>query len=136
MTALSQTPTSVTCLANTVTELVQAGEAISPGMPVYLKSSDSKYYKALTGGAAEAAAIGVAVGYAPAADDWFHIAKSGDIKPGATMVLGGAYVVDVAAGAISPEADLGTGEFCTNLGRAKTTTIMTLNIKASGVAHA
>lgn len=116
--------------------MVQAGEAIVPGNTVYKKASDEKYYKTLTSGAAEAAAIGEAVSYAPAADDWFVIVKSGDWKPGGTMVLGGAYVVDVAAGAISPEADLGTGEFCTNLGRAKTTTIMTLNIKASGVAHA
>jgi len=135
MTALSQTPASVHLFSDTTVALVQAGEAISPGMPVYLKS-DGKYYKSISSGATEANAVGIAASYAPAADVYFVIAKTGSIDLGGTMGVGTSYVVGAVAGEIDPEADLTTGNYPTTIGRAKTATELVLNFKAAGIPHA
>lgn len=136
MVALSQTPANVHPLSDATVELVQAGEAISPGMPVYQKSSDSKYYKAVNSGQAEALALGIAIGYAPAADDYFIIQKTGSIDLGGTLAVGENYVVGAVAGEIDPEADLTTGNWPTTLGRAVAAGELVLALKAGTTAHA
>lgn len=92
------------------------GESVTQGQPCYLKSSDSKYWKADADTLAEAAATVVAL--TPAATDGYALfAKAGaTIDLGATLTVGQVYVVSATAGGICPYADLGSGDFVTIIG--------------------
>ena len=135
MANLTQTAANVGLTANsasTTATVVQAGEAITQGMPVYLLSS--KYYKADASALGSAAATHLAV--TPAATDEYFVAvpTGGTVDLGATLTVGTTYVVSATAGAIAPEADLLTGEFVTSLGVASAAGELVLDINATGVA--
>jgi hypothetical protein len=61
---------------------------------------------------------------------------SGPITIGATVVVGTAYYASTTAGGVCLESDLVTGDFATFLGFATTAAVITLDIKAAGVAKA
>lgn len=99
-----------------------AGETITAGMPVYLKASDSKLWKALSGGtAAQADAIGIAM-HAALAGQPLVIAKTGGtINIGATTAKTTTYMLGAAAGEVVPQADLASGNAIVRLGHATAT---------------
>lgn len=116
------------------TRTVQAGEAITQGECVYLKSSDSKYWLADADASSDTAtATGIALTPA-SADEYFTMATSGPIDLGATLTVGETYVVSATPGKIAPIGDLVTGDYPTHLGVAITAGKLQLNINASGVA--
>lgn len=135
MANLTQTAANVGHSGSGVqTRTVQAGESITQGMPVYLKSSDSKYWKADANASSDtAAAVGIALTPADA-DGYFTMATSGPVDLGATLTVGETYVVSATAGAIAPIGDLTTGDYPTHLGVATAADKLVLNIYASGVA--
>ena len=53
--------------------------------------------------------------------------------PGATLTNGIAYYVSQNAGAIAPVADIGSGNYATVIGIARSTTILNLNPTPSGI---
>lgn len=110
-----------------------AGETITAGQVVYLKSSDSRLWKAQCDGtAAEATAVGVAAHAALAGQPLAYYA-SGTIDIGATTVKT-VYVVSATAGGIAPIADLATGNYISILGVASATDgTLVLNIRNTGV---
>lgn len=113
-----------------------AGETITAGQVVYLKSSDSKWWKAQCDGTAEESGVGVAMGIAlngAGAGQPVAVQTSGDITIGATIVAGTTYVVSATGGGIAPQADLTSTNRVTFVGYGKTTGILTLNIIATGV---
>lgn len=112
-----------------------AGETITAGQTVYKKASDGKYYKAdNNAGTSEARTPkGVALNGASAGQP-ITIQESGDITIGATLTAGTAYFQSGTAGGICAAADLTTGMYPTSLGIAKSTTVLDLNITASGVS--
>lgn len=110
---------------------VQAGEAVTQGMPVYRKS-DSKYWKADANQTSEvAAAVGIAL-TAAAIDGYFVMVSAGKTDLGATLTVGETYVVSATVGAIAPIGDLTTADYVTILGVASAADTLELNIKASG----
>jgi hypothetical protein len=110
-----------------------AGEAITAGQPVYVKAADSKLYKAdANASSATAAAVGIAVCNA-AAGQPCAFQKGGDLTIGGTMTKGAIYYVSETAGGICPEADLMAGDYVTQLGYAKSTTVLTVRVNATGV---
>ena len=115
--------------------IVQYGEAVTNGQPVYLKAADGKYWRCLIDTAAEAACVGVAL-TGNSTDGWGVIALSGaSINLGATLVVAEVYALGSTAGTIAPESDLTTtGKFPCILGYAQTASILALNIQAAGVA--
>jgi hypothetical protein len=134
MANLTQTAANVaTGSAATVITLVQAGEAITQGQPVYQSSTTLKYLQTdANDTAAKADAKGIAL--TPAASDgYFVIVKSGPINLGATLTVGQLYVVSATKGAIAPIADLGSSDYVTSLGIATTSALLNLDISASGV---
>ena len=137
MADLTQTATAVHPHKDATTITVQAGEgSIVPGEPLYKKASDSKYYKAVNSGAAEAAASVIAVGYAPSANDYVSVLSSGDIDLGATLTVGERYFVSNTAGKIAPSADIGAGEWSTEVGRAEAADKLTTTFsKVTTAAH-
>ena len=120
--------------STTQTQRVQYGEAVDQGEVVYLKS-DSKYWLADNSTTTLAAAKGIAM-TPNVADGYGSIAVAGDIELGATLAVGTIYTVGSTAGTIHPEADLLTTEILTVIGYGKTAAILTLDINATGIAHA
>ena len=120
--------------ANTVSG--SAGETIAAGKAVYLSSSTRKYMLAdSNSGTAEARTpLGIALNTA-SLDQPLVVQKSGDITIGATLTAGVAYYLSDTPGGICPLADVGSGEYVCLLGLAKSTTVLDLNIQASGTAN-
>ena len=112
---------------------VQVGEAVGGGDPLYLKSSDQKYWQAQADDSAEAEATGIAL-FAADADGYTIMLTGGSIDLGTTLVVGTTYVVSATKGAIAPITDLATGNYSTILGTATTAALLKMNIAASGVA--
>lgn len=137
MADLSQTAANVALNdADVKTRLVQFGEAVTQGMPVYRKAADGKYWKAQNDNtAADAEAVGIALTKG-AANGYGFIATEGNIDIGATLAVGESYFVSNAFGAICPAADVGSTEFPTYLGVATTTSNLKLKPSAAGVAKA
>lgn len=137
MADLTQTPANVRIGSDSATKsTVQAGEAISAGMPVYYKSTDSKYYKAdANAGVSESNAAGIALTNA-SINDYFEMQTAGDINLGATLTVGEIYIVSATAGAICPHGDLGSGHYACILGIAKSASLLTLDPQHIGIARA
>ncbi len=112
---------------------VQVAEAVTQGQPLYRAATNSKYYKAAATGSSAANASVLAM-TAASADGYVLAVKSGDVIIGATTTQGTTYVVSATAGSIAPHADLGSGNYVTNLGIAISATVLRLNIQASGIA--
>jgi hypothetical protein len=139
MADLTITATQVLPAATGVSlDNLYAGEAIDCGEVYYVKAADGKAWlaKALT--AAEAAARGVCVGAAKAAGQMMTGQKTGlvTLGAGAAPAVGTPYFVSDNAGKIAPLADLGAADFMTLLGWGASGNKLSLDIGASGIAHA
>lgn len=136
MANLSQTAANVAIGSQiTRTRVVQAGENLTQGQPVYLKASDGKYYRADANASAEAAkAVGIAL--TPASTNGYAVIQEGSggsVNLGATLTVGETYVVSATAGAIAPIADLTTGDYPCILGVATTTALIQTLFAYTGV---
>lgn len=113
-----------------------AGETITAGQAVYLKSSDNKWWKAQSDGtSAEADAQGVAL-HAASAEQPLAVQTGGSITIGATVAAGVFYYVSNTAGGICPAADLGTADYVTAIGYGLTTSTIQVQPIATGVVLA
>ncbi len=114
-----------------------AGETITAGCVVYLKSSDNRLWLALANTPAVpalAAVKGIAL-HGASAGQPLRIQTSGQITIGATVVVAAVYVLSATAGLICPTADITTtGYYRSVLGVATSTTIITLALNNSGAA--
>lgn len=114
-----------------------AGEAISPGQPVYRNSTTKKWMLADADAAlAEARrAKGCALN-AAAANQPLAVVTDGDVSLGAVLTAGAAYYLSDDPGGICPLADVTGGDYICLLGLAKSTTVLTLDIQYPDVATA
>lgn len=139
MADLSQTAANVGLISSGGTvQTVQAGEAITQGMPVYenTSSSPSKWYQADANASAEASAA-TAFALTPASTDGYFVLIKGngaEVNLGATLTVGETYVVSATKGAVAPIGDLTTGDFPTILGTATATNTLKTNFSSAGVA--
>jgi len=136
MADLTQTAANVATGNSTRVSRVQAGEAITQGMPVYKSASNSKYYQCDADAETSASAAGIALSPAGADADYFVLAEGdgANIDLGATLTVGETYVVSTNKGAIAPIGDLTTGDYVTHLGVASATDNLVLKINVSGTA--
>ena len=134
MADLSQTAANVALGAGGVTvSVVNVGEAITQGQPLYLKSSDNKYWRCDSDAEESAQAAGIAL--TPASTNGYVVmATGGTVNLGATLTVGETYCVSTNVGAIAPIGDLTTGDYTTILGAALTTANLDLDLYISGVA--
>lgn len=135
MADLTVTATSVvnsTC----VQQVVLAGETITHGMALYLKSSDSKYWKAQHDGtAAEADCVAISLTGAAASQSMVIAKPGGLINVGATLTVGEIYMVSATAGGIAPIADIGAADYVSIIGYGSTTALMQFLGTTTGLAH-
>lgn len=105
-------------------------------MAVYLKASDSLYYKTINNNLpGEAAAVGIVLS-GGTANQQGVILTAGPLIVGATVTVGETYCVSANYGGICPIADVGTGKYLTYLGYASSTTVIRVAINATAVTHA
>lgn len=112
-----------------------AGETITAGMPVY-KASTGFWMNADSNSATALArtAIGIALNGASQYQP-IDVQTEGEITIGATLTANTTYYLSDTAGGICPLADVGSGEYTEIIGVAKSTTVMLLVLKATGVAN-
>lgn len=112
-----------------------AGETIAAGKPVYLSSTTKKWMLADNNSATAEArhATGVALNSA-SLNQPLSVQKGGDITLGAVLTAGVAYFLSDTPGGICPIGDLATGEYYCQLGLAKSTSVLALDIQFPGVA--
>lgn len=138
MADISITPSGVTQVSGGTYDGI-AGATITAGQVVYLDATDANKLKLavsdVIANVATASIRGVAL-HASLAGQPLRIATSGVMNIGATVVLGGVYVLSVNAGGIAPVADLASTKVVSLLGIANTVGQLTLNIINSGIAHA
>ena len=137
MANLSQTAANVAVGASTTRiQVVQAGESITQGMPVYRLSSDGKYYQSDANVSATTADCdGIAI-TPSATNSYFAIALPGTgskVNLGATLTVGTTYVVSATKGAIAPIADLTTADYVTILGTASTAALLDFVVTSTGI---
>lgn len=120
------------------TQTILAGETITAGMAVYLKSSNNRWMKAQCDGTAEEAGSGVRLGVAlhgSLAGQPLIVQESGTISIGATVTVGVLYCVSATAGGICPQADLVSTNKITVIGMGATAeTIDLARIGYTGLA--
>lgn len=138
MTDLTITAANVIAGDNATKESGTAGETITAGQAVYKAAATGRYMKAdSNSGTAEARKpIGIALNGASAGQP-LSVQKTGDITIGATLnPEAPAYYLSDTPGGICPVADVGNGEYFCLIGLAKSTSVLAINIQASGVAMA
>lgn len=112
-----------------------AGATITAGQVVYFDSTTSTYKLADADGAvALRTPVGVAL-HAASSGQPLAVCTGGDVTIGATMTAGLAYYLSGTAGGICPVADVGAGEYVCLIGLAKSTTVLTIGIKITGVSN-
>jgi hypothetical protein len=136
MAAITITAANVAPGQGATIRVVQFGEAVTAGMPCYLKAADNKYWKAdANAGSAEAAAAVITLTKGDA-NGYGAVITAGKMQIGATVTKGEPYFVGATAGDIVPAADLASGWYTTELGIASSTTELVVSINASGQLRA
>lgn len=111
-----------------------AGEALTAGQPVYLKDSDSRYYRADANASSETAEAVAIMLHGADAGQPIKAQSGGTITlgAGAAPAVGTIYIVSATAGGIAPSADAATGWFITVLGVGAAANTLKLKIFISG----
>lgn len=114
-----------------------AGASITAGQTVYLDPADNRYKLADCDNASATvrAAVGIAVNTA-ANGQPLAVQIGGELAMGAVLSAGVAYYLSPVAGGIAPVADIQTGDHTVIVGMARTTSILTVGVRASGAALA
>ena len=110
-----------------------AGEAITAGQVVYKNTSTGKYMLADVDDSEKYAAEGIALNGASNGQPLDVCSSSSDLDIGATLTVGTVYVLS-ADGAISPAADLTTGDYAVVIGVATATDSLKVSIGSNNRA--
>lgn len=110
-----------------------AGETITAGQVVYLQASSGKYMLADVDDSEKYKAAGIALNGASDTQPIDVCTASSDLDIGATLTVGTIYVLS-ADGAISPSADLTTGDYTVIVGVATATDSLHVSIGANNRA--
>jgi hypothetical protein len=132
MADLTITAANVTTGSRTTRiQVVESGEAVTQGQPIYLDPATSTYLKADANVDDKIAVEGIVI--TPGGIGGFPtIATSGLVNLGTTLVPGTIYVLSDTAGGIMPAADLSVGDNVVILGAATTTALLNLDIQVTG----
>lgn len=133
MVDLVITSANVKSYSGATTKLSKAGGTVTAGQPVYKDTTTSKYLAADADAATGRTPEGIALNDA-ALDQPVVVQTAGDIDLGATLVVGGVYVMSDTPGGIMPVADLETGDYVTVIGVATAANKLRMGIIPSGVA--
>jgi hypothetical protein len=135
MADLSITAANVVKQAGARVRAGTAGATITAGQAVYLDTDDGKFKLADADSATSAARVPIGIALNGAADGQpLTVLTRGKVTIGATLTAGTAYYLSDTAGGICPVGDLTTGDYPVFIGIATSTSVIDVNITASGVA--
>ncbi|MDW9483202.1 hypothetical protein GOB57_31800 [Sinorhizobium meliloti] len=120
---------------NSTRDTGTAGEAITAGQSIYLDATTNKWMISDNNGTGTRTVHGISLNRA-SLNQPVSIHKSGDITIGATLVAGTDYWLSGTAGGICPRADLVAGMDAIQIGIAKSTTVLSVDIQDPGVTLA
>ncbi|MDX0065902.1 hypothetical protein GOB13_23400 [Sinorhizobium meliloti] len=120
---------------NSTRDTGTAGEAITAGQSIYLDATTNKWMISDNNGTGTRTVHGISLNGA-SLNQPVSIHKSGDITIGATLVVGTDYWLSGTAGGICPRADLVAGMDAIQIGIAKSTTVLSVDIQDPGVTLA
>ena len=113
-----------------------AGEAIAAGKAVYLDPTSKKWLLADSNSATVAARSAQRIAANSASlNQPVNVFTSGLIVSGATMTANTPYYLSDTPGGICPIADVGTGEYLCQIGIARSTTLLNIDIQVTGVSN-
>lgn len=143
MADLSQTAANVAIGASTTkTRVVQFGESATQGQPLYVSTTDSKYYRCDANDTA-AKAVAAAIALTPATTNGYGLvalpateAGQSLVNLGATLTVGTVYGVSASVGAICPIADITSTQYVTVIGVATTAALLDFQVVVSNTAKA
>lgn len=143
MADISVTAASVAIGASTTpTRVVQYGEAVTQGQPLYRNTTDGKHYRTdANDGVAKAVVAAIAL--TPGATDAYGLVALPSSTPGqsiinlgATLAIGTVYAVSANVGGIAPIADITSTQFVSVLGIATTAALLDFQPSISNTAKA
>lgn len=135
MADLSLTAASVLPGSGAKIEHGTAGDTITAGKLVYRDATTGRYELADSNSATSAARLPRGFALNGAADGQpLAVLYDGPITLGAVLTAGVSYYLSDTPGGICPVADIGSGEYSVYLGIATSTSVLDVNIQASGVA--
>lgn len=137
MADLTITAASVKSGSNAKTTSGRAGETVTAGQAGYKAEASGKWMKSDADSATvEARAVHGIFLNGAALDQPVEVQTFGDITIGATLTANTPYYLSGAtAGGICPIADVGAGEYLTQVGIARTSAILQIDIQSTGVAN-
>lgn len=116
---------------------VTAGATITAGQVVYRDPTDGKYKLADCDSATAAVRSPAGIALNGASDGQpLTIIYEGLVTIGATIAAGVAYYLSPTAGGIAPVADLGSGDYTSIIGIAKSTTVLDVKLHEAEAAIA
>jgi hypothetical protein len=125
----------------TPTRVVQYGEAVTQGQPLY-RATNGKWYRCDANDTAVKAVVG-AIAITPGATDAFGIvalpgssAGQSLVNLGATLAVGMTYAISTNVGGIRPITDAGSTEFVSTIGVATTAALLDFQVTVATVARA
>ncbi len=121
-----------------------AGETITAGMLVYHLASDTKWYMVKNSGTAVQSGSGALIGsggvavaaHASLAGQPLCVYNGGSYTVGATILVGVHYFSGPTFGLIGLAVDIASGKLMTRVGYGLTTTVMQLDLRATGLVVA
>lgn len=134
MADLSITAANVAVVSGTVRH-ERAGATVEAGEVVYRAAATKKMGLADCDSATAEVREPYGIAVNGASDNQpIAILTDGDVIIGATLTPGVAYYLSATAGKICPVADLGSGDYPSLIGIAKSATVLSVKLNASGVA--
>ena len=135
MADLSITAANVVAGSNARVVNGTAGATVTAGQVVYRDATTKKFGLADCDSATAGVRVAFGIALNGASDGQpLAVLTEGDITIGATMTAGLAYYLSPTAGGIGVVGDLSTGDYPTLIGIAKSTSVLAVEINASGVA--
>lgn len=111
-----------------------AGETVTAGQALYLKSADSRLWLADCDDTSATATIkGVALNGASAGQPLAYAESGAVVTIGATTTIGEIYVLSGTAGGVAPEGDHASDDYVSLIGVGVTAANIKLTIVNSGV---
>ena len=142
MANISQTAASVALGSSTTpNRVVQVGEAVTQGMPLYF-NTDGKWYQCDANDGVAKAVVG-AIALTSASTDGYALVALPATTPGvslvnlgATLVVGEVYAVSATKGAIAPVGDITSTQFVAIIGIATTAALIDFQVSIGNTAKA
>lgn len=135
MADISITAASVIAGAGATVKHVMAGATFVAGKGAVRDPATGKWVLSDSNHATAALRVPAGVSLNGAGDGQpLAVLTDGPISLGAVLTAGVAYYASDTPGGICPVADVGSGEYATLLGIATSTSVLNVDIQASGVA--